>query len=439
MKKIILSILSLTVLITVRAQTNADTLRISRQQAMETGLKNRFDIQANQYNIKVAETNVRKAKNERLPEVNGSADVRYNMQLQQSVIPGGILPGYDKAQLVALGPTKNMSIFGISLQQPVFDRNRTNNIKIAENKAAQQQEKNKADEITIRTRIAQAYLDVLLKELQQQIAADNVARNEAYALLAEGKYQHGALIENDYLRIKLDLENAKLSATEADQQYALALMALKYEMNIPAGTPLLLTDHLGMPEATAMQEAQNERTEIRQLRLSLEEDQLLLKKTKQSTLPIVSLMANYSQQYLNDNFNYGQSKWWSPFSYAGIKLDIPLSAHFKNKTNVQEYKHQVRQHELMLEQKKADISYEVQQARTSLSNALLNMQQARKNYDLSQQIYSNQRQQFELGVFQYSDLLDTEKAMQSTEQGYIQSVYDYLTATINYQHAIAEL
>jgi outer membrane protein TolC len=44
-----------------------------------------------------------------------------------------------------------------------------------------------------------------------------------------------------------------------------------------------------------------------------------------------------------------------------------------------------------------------------------------------------------LGVFRYSDLLDTEKSLSNAEQNYIKAVYDYLIAQLQYEKAVGAL
>ena len=65
-----------------------------------------------------------------------------------------------------------------------------------------EQEKNKQDENTIREQIAFAYLNVLLRDLQNKIAGNDEQRYKEYAEVAEGKYKTGTLIENDFLKAK---------------------------------------------------------------------------------------------------------------------------------------------------------------------------------------------------------------------------------------------
>ena len=106
---------------TCHVQAGTDTLRLSRSEAIKIGLQNRFDLKANAYDVRIAASKIIQAKNNLFPEINGSASLKYSPQLQNSVIPGGVLPGFDQSQLVPL-TVKSESVFGLNLSQPVLTR-----------------------------------------------------------------------------------------------------------------------------------------------------------------------------------------------------------------------------------------------------------------------------------------------------------------------------
>lgn len=415
---------------------NSPTINVSLQQAINMGLANRYDMQANKYNITLADNTLQKSKKEWLPDIGADGNIRYNTQLQATFIPPGF-GGLDKAELLALG-AKNATVLGMALQQPVLQPTLNTDIKIARNNLALQKEKNRSDEINIKIQIATAYYNVLLKALQQHIATQDEQRFHEYYTLAAGKYQQGALIETDYLRAQLDYENAKITTATAAQNYVLAINGLKYQVNIPATDSLTLTDTLGIDETPALPENDSylNRTEMKQIVLEQQDIQLQLRKARQFAIPTVAVMANYSQQYLYNDFKYTQQEWWSPFSYVGVKISIPISGNIKNQHNIRNYQLKAQQAAAQLQQQTADVLFDIQQAYTELSNARSNMQTTRKNYDLSEKIYQQQQKEFALGSFAYNNLLETERSISNVEQQYIKTQYDYLMAQIKYKKAI---
>ncbi len=169
MKKTIIIILS-AVSVSTYAQQTAKNLNINLQQAKELGLKNRFDVQANKYNLVIADDKIAKSKAEWIPDLSGGANVRYSSQIQSTFIPAGSFSPQDG--LVTLG-ARNMSVYGLDLNQTIFKPGINLDIKIARNNLELAKEKNKQDENYIKDQISQAYLNVLLKELQRRTTASH--------------------------------------------------------------------------------------------------------------------------------------------------------------------------------------------------------------------------------------------------------------------------
>jgi len=418
------------------AQTG-NTLPLSLQQAKDLALKNRYDVQANLYDVRVAGNNRQKIDNEWLPDLNATGNARYNPQLQATLIPGGFF-GADQPQLLAFG-AKNTTIFGLELNQTIYKPTLMADTRIAQNNEAMQKEKNRAYEINIRTQVTEAYLDVQLKALQLKIITDNENRYKDYYIVADATYKAGSLLESDLLKAKLDFESAKAEKEQLAQRYALAIDYMKYQLNVPANTQLVLTDSLATTGEATLTATGSDRTELKQLQLQHENIVLQERKIRQGDIPSLSFFANYSQQYLSENLDYGKSNMWSPFSYLGLKLNVPISGLYKSRTSIQEYKLKGAQTDLLLQQKTADINYEIQNATTSLRNAGQNMSTAKHNYQLSQNIYGIQQQQYKSGALLYRNLLDTERSLSTAEQNYIKAVYDYLLAKMKYQQALGRM
>lgn len=420
------------------AQT--DSLRLSLDQAIEQGLKNRFDVKANAYNVDLANNDVEARKNSWLPEINGSGVIRQNIQIQQAYIPGGFA-GLKEPMLVKFGAS-NIAAFGLDLSQVVYNPSIKKDIQIAQTQTEIQKEKLKADENAIRERITQAYLNVQLRQLQYNIIAQNQTRFAEYLSVAEGKFKNGSLIENEVLKARLDFENAKIETQKAKQNVEMALLMLAYQMNYTGKQPIALTESLQSmniaSQANSMEQILQNRADFKLLNLQKTAQTLMIEKANNATIPTAAFFGNYSGQFTSMKWDIGQSKWWSPYSYVGLKLNVPISAYYKDKTQINGIRLKQSQLDLQMEQRKSDINYQWQSAQMELNNALKNKQQAEDNYKLSQTIYATQKAQYALGSLQYSNLLDTEKALSMAEQNYLKSVFDFMVAQINYKKAVGE-
>ena len=436
MKKVIYILILSVFCGTITAQI--DTIKLSLNQAIELGLNNRFDAKSGALNIDMAKNKVVMSKKELLPDILANGKITYNGQVEPTIVSAGLL-GFTESQKIALS-MKNNTAFSLDLNYAVYKPGLYTDIKIASNNLDMEKEKNNKSNNDIKVEIAEAYDNVLLKYLQFEIARRNENRYKEYYNLASGKYSNGALLESDMQLAELDYKNAKANSEKQRQNYLLSIQNLKCRINVPLQSVIIFTDSLKSSFETNIgvnptNNAIINRSEIKQLRIQQLGYKLQLKKAKQNYLPTLSLFANYTQFFQNEGFNYSDNFFWSPISYVGAKLSIPISGSFKNINQVKEFNLKLAQSNFEMKQKTTDVQYEMQEAATKLNNARQNLTVTNDNYLLSQKVYELKKQQYSLGSFLYEKLLDTEKSLSTTEQEYITGVYDFLIAKINYQKA----
>ena len=439
MKKIIYFLFIAVFCNSISAQN--DSLKLTLNQALQLGLANRFDIKGNHLNIDIARNRLIKSNKELLPDLSANGKLVYYGELQPSIIPAGYL-GFTEPKKIAIG-MKNNTSFSLDLNYTIYKPGLYTDIKIASNNLALEEESNNKSDINIKIEKAEAYDNTLLKSLQYEIALKNENRYKEYYDLTKGKYGSGVILESDMLLAELDYKNAIASTEKQKQDYMLSTKNLRYKINIPDQTVIILTDSLHSSEEADRSDvlaadALTKRSEIKQLAIEQAGNELQLKNAKQNNLPSFSLFANYTQFFQGPAFNYSNNFYWAPVNYIGVKLSLPLIGNIKNINSVKEYKLRSAQTDLILKQKTADIQYEVQESITRLNNARQNLVTAKDNYQLSQKVYELKKQQYDSGSFSYEKLLDTEKSLSATEQEYISAVYSFLIAKISYQKAIGD-
>ncbi len=415
-----------------------DTLKLSLDQALLYGLANRFDVKGNHLSIDIARNRLLKSTHELMPDLSANGKLIYYGELQPSIIPAGYL-GFTEPKKIAIG-MKNNTSFALDLNYVIYKPGLYTDIKIASNNLVLEEERNNKSDINIKIEIAEAYDNILLKSLQYEIARKNENRYREYYDLTRGTYNNGAILESDMLLAELDYKNAIAATEKQKQDYLLSIKNLKYKINISEQFIVILTDSLYFqndPDISDVLSADilTSRSEIKQLLLERIDNELQLKKAKQNYLPSFSVFANYTQFYQGPQFDYSNNFFWAPVNYVGVKLSIPITGNIKNVNSVKEYKIKLVQSDLTLQQKTADIWYEVLESLTKLTNSKQNLVTAKNNYILSQKVYELKKQQYDLGSFSYEKLLDTEKSLSATEQEYISAVYSFLMAKISYQKA----
>ncbi|MDD5361062.1 MAG: TolC family protein [Ignavibacteria bacterium] len=435
MKKIFLLLIFSVFSVSISAQT--DTFKLSLSGAMQCGLANRFDAKVNNLNIDISKNEFVKSKKSLLPDIFINGKVLYSGQVQPSIVSAGIL-GFTEPEKISLGMKNNTSL-SLDFDYTIFKPGLYTDLEITSNNLELEKEKKNKSDIDIKVEIAEAYDIVVLKSLQYEIAKQNENRFKEYFKLAAGKYNNGTMLESDMLLSELDYKNATANTEKQKQNYLLSVQNLKYKINIPLQSVIILTDSLqSFTENNISADFNNQhvnRPEINMLSIQKSNFELQLKKAKQNYLPALSLIANYTQLFQGPGFEYNNSFYWAPVSYIGFKLSFPLTGYLKNTNTVEESKLKLSRSDMELKQKTIDVRYEMQEALTKLNNANQNLVTSKDNYTFSQKLYELKKQQYNTGSFSYENLLDTEKSLSNSEQEYILAVYNYFIAAIYYQKA----
>lgn len=419
------------VILTACIQSGQAQQKLSLVDAMEYATKNRYDAQANRVDIALAENAISKSRNEWIPEITATGEMLYNAKLQTMI--------FDAGEEFKMG-TKNLTTLGLELNQPIFKPGLSADIKINKAALSVQKEVLREKENNIQLSVVKAYLNVILREQQLKLSEESAERYKSYFDIAKDKMQLGTILESELLQTRTDYENALTDRQKAQQNYDLAMKALKYQLNISDAEELVLTDSLStLLNNNPMQIFHSnieDRPELKQLYYSQQENDLRLRKSSMMWLPTVSLVANYTTEFQASNFNYSQ-KLWFPYNYVGIKASIPLSNVFKTRANRREFQLKSSQLAMQYNQKQHDLNYELDKCNVELLNASGNINSTTKTLNLSKELYLQQLAIYKLGTISYSTLLDAESSVNTSQQNYITAVYDYLIAYYNLKKVTA--
>jgi len=420
----------------IAAASHSQTLtpkQLSLAQAMQTAIERRYDVRANKLDVDIAENRISKIKNEWLPTLKADGEVRYNAQLQTMILDGFGSDG--GKQKIEVGTT-NFTTLSMDLSQTIYKPGLKADIKIAKAERKAEQEKTAEKENTISMQVAEAYLNVILKQKQLQLAGENTQRYKEYLDVSSERKRLGTILETDLLKAQTDLGNAKLTEKESVQNYDLAMNALRYQMNLNDDTPLALTDSLQIliktHQLTDYQVKMEERPELKQLVFSKEANDLKIKKEIYKWTPTLSLTGNYTTLYQAADFKYIGSMW-TPYNYIGVKASLPITELFIRSADKKEFQLKASQLQMQYQQKQQDLNYEVAKNKTELWNTTSNIQSAENSLTLSRTLRQNQLNNYKLGTVTYSSILDAEATINTAEQNYVKAVYNYLLTYYNFK------
>lgn len=414
--------------------------QLSLNEAIQQGLANRIELKAQDLNIQIASAENNKIKAKWLPQVSGNVDVRWNTQLQTTVLPFA-LPGTGASQTeIKLGRPFNNTLL-LQADQKVYDANRKIDRQINNTQAEIQANTLEQIKVNIRQAITEAYYNCVFSKEKLNLSSLALQRATSYFEAGQAKFDQGTILKNDLDKLELEVSNARLAQTKNQQDYELSLITLQYQLNTTANVAPSedLQTIFNYSQLIQNQSNIDKRTEIKAEEFSLRLNSLNVEKQKARNKPSISAYGNYSYFQLAETFNPFASGTWFPANYVGIRANIPIFDGRQANLAAQDFRIRQQINTYNIERFKNDFSYESKSTWNTLQQSRMNLEEAKKNIALAQRILDTDKFRFEKGVILISDLKNTEYSLQSAENQYLSSIYNFLIASVRYRKASGNL
>lgn len=431
-----ISVLLLSVL---SAATFAQTTTLD--EAIAQGLRNRPELKAQEVQLRIAEGEKDKLRAQWLPQLSASADLRWNTELQTSVLPIGQfgLPGVpsDATQEIQIGVPFNNAL-GVQAEQKIYDANRRIDRQINAAQVESRQIALSQETRDIRFAITEAYYAAVFNREKRELARQALDRAQLNLRTAENQLQAGAALPNDVDRLALDVSNAQLSLKKAEQDYALSVKRLQYQMGTAPDGSLQLSENVAalLTDTVLLVNRIEQRPEILSENIALRLNALNREKQLARRLPTVSAYGNYTLLQLSETFNPVAADTWFPYSFIGVKASVPIFDGRQARLGAREFALQQDVNRYNLDRLRANFNFEATAQASAMEQARLDVQESLKNVALARQLLSTDQLRFEQGVLKQTDLKNSEFALQTAENNYLNAVYAYLVARLNYEKAL---
>ena len=221
---------------------------------------------------------------------------------------------------------------GVSAAMPLVNAQLWQSLKISGMDVELAVEKARASRLDMVTQVKQAYYSVLLSkqafDVYKQVY-ENAVRNYEET---QKKYDAEKASEMELIRSKTTVANAIPNVYNAESSVILALWQLKavlgvdLEMNIDVAGALedygqqMFYDIHSHDGATL-----EDNTTMKQLAIKTEQLAQMVKMQKFANIPSLALAFNYSINAMTNDFKFSEYKW-TPYSYVGLSLNIPIFA-----------------------------------------------------------------------------------------------------------------
>lgn len=406
-----------------RAQERVWTL----PQCIDHALENNLSVKRSGLNVEQREIDLNTAENNRLPSVSGSAGQNFSFGR-----------GLTADNTYANTNTTNTS-FSVGAQVPVFNGFQIkHNIELSKlNLAAATADLEKAKD-DIRVAVAQAYVQILYNMEILDVARSQVEIDSLQVVRLTEMASNGMVASADVSAQEATLAQSRVSATQAENNVALAILDLTQLLELPSPEGFhivrpsvegLETVMLMDPEAIYA-EAVQFKPAVKAEEIRLDHALKSIDLAKDSFLPSLSLSGGLgTNYYTSSGFPSAgfSSQLKNNFSqYIGLNLSVPIFSHFSNRNQVRNARLQYSSQEIVLDNSRKSLYKEIQQA-------YYNAVGSQAKYRSSQVAAASAEDAFELAQAKYengksgiTEFNEAKGRYMSAASNLVQARYEYL-------------
>jgi outer membrane protein TolC len=239
------------------------------------------------------------------------------------------------------------------------------------------------------------------------------------------------------------LNNLRTEKVKIESQLDAGNVALKFLMNLPQKDSLVLTDTLSEQELkdNLLEQSYNygDRSEYKLLQVAQELGRYNIRRYKLSYLPTIAAFASYSKNAQRQKFNFFNDGSWFTTSIVGLSMKIPIFDGLYKQSSIRKARLELQKTNQNIEQLKASIDADVEQARLKIGSALITVDNQKRNMDLAVQVYNATKLKYEQGLGSNQEIYAAQTELKVAQSNYYGALYDAIVARIDYLKATGKL
>jgi len=409
--------------------TQAQEKQWTLRECCDYAVEHSISIKQRENACRQQELQLSTAKNSRLPDLSASASQNFSFGR-----------GLTEANTYSNTNTSSTSL-SLGTSVPIFTGFQIpNQIKLSQlnlEAATADLEKAKDD---IRMQVAQAYVQILYDLEIADVARRQIDIDSAQVVRLQAFVDNGKASEAQLSQQKATLANSRLTATQADNNMRLAILALTQllELPTPEGFAIVRPDltvgdgfAAAIPSPDAIYaEALGIKPEIAAQLLRLKGTAHSIKIAQAANLPSLSLSGGLGTNYYttsgfkSDNFSTQIKNNFS--QYIGLNLNIPIFNRFQTRNNIRNARIEQENQQLQLDNTKKTLYKEIQQVYYNALNAQSKEKSSKEALQSTKDAFQLMQAKYENGKATITEFNEAKNTYLKSESDLVQARYENL-------------
>lgn len=431
-------------LLFIASVLQAQTKELSLKDALQYALENKSDAKKAKLNVENSNHQIAEVRAQALPQVTLNGGLTYNPILQESALPGDFFGQPGSIVMVPFGQEWNSSATA-TITQNLFNQSVFTGLKAAKTTREFYTINQQLTEEQLIEKVSNSYYQVYVYKQKLNIIESNLNSTKKVRDIIKGQFDNGLAKKIDYDRISVKVSNLEANRLQLANAVQLQENTLKFFIGMP------MSEKISLPETTFDVSAEaftteaemSKRTEITLLKKQEELLGYQKKSFAAEYYPTLSLNGTYGYQGIGKEFPWGakpaDNVYWTDFASVGLNLRIPVFNGFSTRSKVRQANVSLKKIEEDIKETELALNYGFENAKTQMSNSIVNINTQKENVNLAKQVLENTKNNYINGLATLTDLLDAENALTESQNNYTTAQLEYKLAEIQIIKSKGEL
>ncbi len=333
---------------------------------------------------------------------------------------------------------------GISAGMPLVNAQLWKSIRISGLDVELAVEKARSSRLETVTQVKNAYYSTLLAKeafnVYKEVYENAVSNYDE----TKKKFDAEKVSEMELLRAKTNVANAIPNVYNAESSIILSLWQLKAILGVDLDMNLDIAGHLNDYAEHMFFDIHNNdsvsldrNATMKQLAIQSEMLAETVKLQKFANLPSLSLGFNFSMNAMTNDFNFSEYQW-TPYSYVGLSLSIPIFAGGKRYQQIRQAKNQYQQVQLQVENTERQLKIAIRQSLTTMETNMKSYYAAQDAVALASKAYAISEKAYQVGRSTLVELNDAQLALTQSQLAQSQAIYNFVIAKAQLEQTLGQ-
>ena len=332
--------------------------------------------------------------------------------------------------------------YGVSAQMPLINAQLWESLRISGQAVDLAVEKARSSRLDMVTQVKQAYYAVLLAKEAFNVYKDVYENAVENFVQTERRYNAEKASELEYTRAKSVVAGAIPNVYNAESSVMLALWQLKAVMGVDLSRNIDVAGSLEDFSTQMFRDIHENddpsldyNTTLRQLEMQADQLASTIKMYKAAYLPTLSAAFSYSMIAMTNDFKFSEYKW-SPYSYVGLSLNIPIFTGFKRHYDVKQAKVQAVELDLQRIETERQLKIAIRQYLNTMETSMNSYNAAAEAVQLARKAYDIAAKSYKIGKGTITEMNDAQLTLTQASLQQSQAVYNFIVAKSNLEKTI---